>query len=91
MKSILQEDKRCWLCGRVVGLEVHHILGGVANRKLSEKYGLKVWLCHNCHTGRDGAQYDQQKNLQLKRDAQYAFERTHSRKEWMNLFGKNYL
>ena len=91
MKSILQEDKRCWLCGRVVGLEVHHILGGVANRKLSEKYGLKVWLCHNCHTGRDGAQYDQQKNLQLKRDAQNAFERTHSRKEWMTLFGKNYL
>ena len=91
MKSILQEDKRCWLCGRVVGLEVHHILGGVANRKLSEKYGLKVWLCRNCHTGRDGAQYDQQKNLQLKRDAQYAFERTHNRKEWMTLFGKNYL
>ena len=91
MKSILQEDKRCWLCGRVVGLEVHHILGGVANRKLSEKHGLKVWLCHNCHTGRDGAQYDPQKNLQLKRDAQYAFERTHSRKEWMTLFGKNYL
>ena len=91
MKSILQEDKRCWLCGRVVGLEVHHILGGVANRKLSEQYGMKVWLCHNCHTGRDGAQYDQQKNLQLKRDAQHAFERTHSRKEWMTLFGKNYL
>ena len=31
---------RCWLCGRWGWLEEHHIFGG-ANRKKSEKYGLK--------------------------------------------------
>jgi hypothetical protein len=72
-------------------LEKHHCLAGVANRKLSEKYGLWVMLCHECHTGKHGAQYDKEKNLMLKRDAQFAFERTHTRSEWMKLFGKNYL
>lgn len=40
---------RCWLCGRWGWLEEHHIFGG-ANRKKSEKYGLKVGLCGDtCH------------------------------------------
>lgn len=91
MKSILQNTKVCYLCGRRTGLEEHHIFGGVANRKISEKYGLKVWLCHECHTGTDGAQYDPLKNRRLKMDAQYAFEMDHSRAEWMRIIGKNYL
>ena len=90
-KSIIQDEKQCYFCGRVTGLESHHVFGGVANRPISEKYGLKVWLCHECHTGNEGAQYDKMKNLQLKQDAQYAFEREHTRAEWMKLIGKNYL
>ena len=91
MKSILQSDRVCYICGRPFGLEMHHILGGTANRKLSEKYGLKVWLCHRHHTGEDGAQYDPHLNKLLKMDAQTAFERTHTHAEWMRIFGKNYL
>lgn len=90
-KSILQQDKSCYFCGKLTGLECHHIFGGVANRPISEKYGFKVWLCHDCHTGTEGAQYNKQMNLQLKQDAQFAFERTHTRSEWMKLIGKNYL
>ena len=90
-KSIIQERKECYFCGKLTNLERHHVFGGVANRPISEKYGLTVWLCHNCHTGQDGAQYDKMKNLRLKQDAQFAFERNHSRSEWMKLIGKNYL
>ena len=90
-KSIIQERKECYFCGKLTDLERHHVFGGVANRPISEKYGLTVWLCHNCHTGKDGAQYDKMKNLRLKQDAQFAFERNHSRSEWMKLIGKNYL
>ena len=90
-KSIMQAEKQCYLCGKITGLSVHHVFGGVANRPISEKYGLKVWLCHECHTGTEGAQYDKLKNLRLKQDAQFAYERTHSRNEWMKLIGKNYL
>ena len=90
-KSIIQERKECYFCGKLTNLERHHVFGGVANRPISEKYGLTVWLCHNCHTGKDGAQYDKMKNLRLKQDAQFAFERNHTRSEWMKLIGKNYL
>ena len=90
-KSIIQERKECYFCGKLTDLERHHVFGGVANRPISEKYGLTVWLCHNCHTGKDGAQYDKMKNLRLKQDAQFAFEKNHTRSEWMKLIGKNYL
>ena len=91
-KSIMQQgDPRCYLCGSRVNLERHHVLGGVANRPLSEKYGLWVYLCHNCHTGTDGAQYNREQNQKLKRLAQIAFEARHSREEWMQIFRKNYL
>lgn len=66
-------------------------MAGMANRKLSEKYGLWVWLCQSCHTGTHGAQYDREKNRGLKRLAQIAFEARHSHDEWMQLFRKNYL
>ena len=91
MRSAMQEEQRCYLCGAVVGLERHHVFAGVANRGISERFGLWVWLCHNCHTGKNGAQYDKAKNLRLKHDAQEAFERFHTRAEWMALIRKNYL
>lgn len=91
MKSIMQADKVCYFCSRTTGLEKHHVFAGVANRKISERCGLWVWLCHECHTGKDGAQYDINKNLYLKMDAQMAYERTHTRKEWMKIIGRSYL
>lgn len=90
-KSIIQKDRRCFFCGSVNGLEEHHIFGGTANRKISEKYGLTVWLCHEHHTGTKGAQYVKEKNQELKRLAQIAFEARHSREEWMELIRKSYL
>ena len=91
-QSIMQNgEPRCFLCGRTVGLERHHILGG-ANRKWSEKYGLWVYLCgESCHRGTDGAQYNRDLNQRLKRLAQIAFEARHSHEMWMNVFGKSYL
>ena len=90
-ESILQTDRSCYFCGSVVRLEEHHIFAGVANRRISEKYGLKVWLCHEHHTGNNGAQYDQEKNLQLKQEAQKKFEALYSHDLWMRLIRKNYL
>ena len=89
--SIVQGDEsRCFICGRVTGLERHHILGG-PNRKWSEKYRLTVMLCHDHHTGKNGAQYDRNIGDSLKRLAQIAFEARYSHDEWMNVFRKNYL
>ena len=74
-----------------MNLERHHVLGGVANRPLSERYGLWVWLCTEHHTGKDGVQYDRKRNQAFKRLAQIAFEARYSHEEWMNVFKKNYL
>lgn len=91
MKSIVQDDwDHCYLCGRPA-TETHHILGGTANRKLSEKYGLTVRLCHDCHTGTDGAQYNPEKNQTLKMEAQIAFERRYGHDKWMQVFRRNYI
>lgn len=90
-KSIIQHDKYCFLCFTTIGLECHHIFAGTANKKISEKYGLKIWLCHKCHTGKDGAQYNKEINLKLKQTAQMAFEKEHTRAEWMQIIRKNYL
>ena len=84
-------DPRCFICGRITELERHHVLGGVANRPLSEKYGLWVWLCREHHTGKAGAQYDRKTGDSLKQLAQIAFEARYSHDEWMNVFRKNYL
>lgn len=89
--SIVQRDgSRCFFCGKMTGLECHHILGG-PNRKWSEKYRLTVMLCHEHHTGKDGVQYNREKGDALKRLAQIAFEARYSHDEWMNVFRKNYL
>ena len=91
-ESAMQKERECFFCGRVTDLERHHVFGGVANRiPVSERYGLWVYLCHDCHTGKAGAQYDKGKNLMLKQEAQKAFEKEHSRAEWMKLIRKNYL
>lgn len=90
-KSIVQKDgSRCFVCGRMTGLECHHILAG-PNRKWSDQYGLTVMLCQEHHTGKNGAQYNRDLGDSLKRLAQIAFEARYSHEEWMNVFRKNYL
>ena len=92
MKSILQDNnEECYICGRRWGLECHRIYAGVANRRISEANGFKCMLCHQCHTGSGGAQYEKELNLRLKRECQAKFEETHSREEFRRLIGKSYL
>lgn len=92
MKSIIQKDKeKCFICGSENWIEEHHCFGG-ANRKLSEKYGLKVYLCHYCHNEKpNGVHFNYEKMAKLRRIAQSKFEETHTREEFMKIFGKNYM
>lgn len=91
--SIVQDLRveRCYVCGTARELELHHIMHGVANRRLSTKYGLTCWLCAYHHRGKYGAHLNAEVNHKLQEAAQAAFEQTHSHAEWMNIFGKNYL
>jgi len=66
-------------------------MGGNPNRKNSEKYGLKIWLCLEHHRGQTGVHNDQALCDFVHQVAQQAFEKEHSREEFMTIFGRNYL
>ena len=92
MKSIIQTEKECYLCGSTQNLECHHIFFGNALRPISDKHGLKVWLCALHHRDqKHGAHGNREVDLQLKRDAQKAFEKKHGHERFMEVIGRNYL
>lgn len=91
MKSIISEEKRCYLCGSTVGLEMHHIFFS-ALRPASDKYGLKCWLCAFHHRdNKHGVHGNRELDLKLKRKAQEIFEAKYSHEKYMKIFGRNYL
>lgn len=91
MKTIIQHEKECLVCGNYL-VEDHHIFFG-KNRNNSEKYGLKVWLCNRHHTGsagvhsKDGHVLD----MKLKKLGQQAFEYHYPDLDFLKIFGRNYL
>lgn len=92
MKSIIQKDyDSCFLCGTHYWLEEHHVFGA-ANRKKSERYGLKVKLCHFCHNEPpNGVHFNQERMWKLKQIGQKAFEEKYPDKDFLKEFGRNYL
>lgn len=98
MRSIMQKkDGRCYLCMLLHGddgtkvTQEHHVIFGTANRKLSERYGLKVYLCIPHHTGsRESVHQNAEMALLLKIRAQRAFRERFPAIDWMEIFGKNY-
>lgn len=92
MKSILSDERKCYVCGSTQWLEEHHIYGG-ANRKISEAHGFKVFLCHHCHNEPPyGVHHNKESRLKLQADCQSKYESMgHTRQEFMSKIGKNYL
>lgn len=95
------EKYRCYLCGRWIPTEKHHIFGA-ANRKHSEKLGLYVYLCHNCHNEPpNGVHYNPAARHRLQAEGQRAFEERfmyeyrcnheEARNAFMRVFGKNFM
>jgi len=89
MKSIMQKDKKCFLCGTTKGLQKHHVMNA-SNRSKADKDGLWVWLCMECHTGSRGVHQNAKLMMELKKIAQTIYEFDHSREEWMKRYGRNY-
>lgn len=101
MKSIIQHDtEHCFLCGRhknadYYGLDCHHVYGGNPNKELSEKYGLKVYLCHfNCHIfGKDSVHQNGKTNRLVKSIVQKRAMQHYgwTEQEFIKIFGKSYI
>lgn len=96
-KSIIQADREhCFICGRnsradYWGLDEHHVYFG-GKRQLSEKYGLKIYICHDkCHL--NGVH----KDAELCRAVQATVQKIAMQKygwsveDFIEIFGRNYL
>lgn len=93
MNSILQSDKKCYICGLYHPLECHHIFFS-ANRKISEQQGFKVWLCAEHHRGTVGVhgKYGHALDIRLKQECERKYINLgHTKEEFIKLIGKNYL
>ena len=89
--SIIQEDTDyCYICDRY-GTEIHHIFFGTGNRKLSDEYGLVVGLCYNHHRGNEGVHFNRELDMELKRVGQKAFMEHYPERDFLAVFGRNYL
>lgn len=92
-------DRTCFLCVRLRGdysirtnLQEHHIIPGTSGRKLSEKYGLKVYLCLEHHTAGPEAVHNNISNMRLlQQAAQKIFEDKYCHEKWMAAIGRSYL
>lgn len=93
MESVLQEIKECYVCSTTTNLHDHHVLFGTSNRKKSEKYGLKVWLCAYHHNmSNEGVHFNKMLDRALKLKAQaYYEEHIGTREDFIREFGKSYL
>ena len=81
---------KCYFCGRQ-GTERHHVFHG-AYRKKSEAHGFVVLLCHWCHNEPpNGVHYNVERRNELKRMCQQEYEKTFTREDFIEEFGRSYL
>ena len=90
-----QEDRqRCYMCmmrddySEKKYLETHHVIFGQGRRDKSEADGLTVRLCKEHH---EEIHRNAESRQRLSAIAQKAYERTHTRDEWMKRYKKSYI
>ena len=80
------------MCNTTQDIHEHHIFEGTANRRQSEKYGMKIFLCGRHHNmSNQGIHFNKELDTSVKQMAQEIFEETHTREEFREIFGKSYL
>jgi len=88
----MKEREECMMCHRWDYLEEHHVFYGTANRKISEKYGMTVYACPDCHrNGKQAIHNCIEVDRALKEEYQRKFEKKYSRAFFRELFKTNYL
>lgn len=85
------EDHFCFYCKKFCDTARHEIFYGTGRRELCKEDGLWVPLCpyHHDFEHQVGLEFESGKTL--KQVGQHAYERTHSREEFIKRYGRNYL
>ena len=87
--SIIYQDlSKCAECGSKIGhIDKNEVYEG-SKRNVSMEYGFVVPFCHKCH---ERFHNDRTFALKYKRMFQIAYEKNHSRNEFLILIHRNYL
>ena len=81
----------CVVCGSPK-VQHHHVIGGTANRRISDKHGYVIPLCMEHHLGGNGIHRNRGLDLYWKGMAQKHYEKHRgSRQDFINEFGKSFL
>lgn len=92
--SIIFNQYRCYRCGSIRNIHLHHVFAG-SLRKKSDKYGLTVPLCAECHTGNRGVHNTEWGMKWWKEElmpiAQAKFEEKYGHELFMKEFRRNFL
>ena len=93
VKSILQRNKACYICGTTLNLHYHHIFYGTANRKISDIDRCACYLCVEHHTGIRGVHHNRTLDTQLKKVCELAYLKEYkaTKEDFIKRYGKNYL
>lgn len=90
-RSILSKDWDVCYFGQHHAECTHHVFGG-SRKKASEREGFIVRLCNRCHNMSDeSVHFNKERDLLLKRICQREYEKTHTREEFIDVFGRSYL
>ena len=93
-KSIIQNKKECYITRSTYNIHKHHIFEGTANRKLSEKYGLWIYLRADWHNlSNYGVHFNKELDIKLKKVAQKRWQEYYkkTKEDFIKIFGKSYL
>lgn len=92
MESILQKEKRCYICGTTFNLHLHHVFAG-SRRKLSDQDGCVCYLCMQHHIGTYGVHNFPKLDKELKQKCERAWLKRYRKsvEEFIERYGKNYL
>lgn len=92
-KSIIDNEKECFICRTTKDLDKHHVFRGESKRSFAEKDGCWVWLCQNHHTLTNEALHNNTPfRRTLEKYAQYIWENTYgTREEFIRRYGKSFL
>lgn len=81
----------CVVCGSP-WIQHHHVAGGTANRRKSDRLGYIIPLCAEHHTGSNGIHRNRELDLYWKRIMQEHFEKHKgTRQDFIREFGKSWL
>jgi hypothetical protein len=83
------ESGRCYICKKY-GDTARHEIYGAANRQISKRAGLWIYVCPRCHDVIHLKPDDGLMDRTMKKIGQSKYLESHTREEWLKMIGRFY-